>query len=353
MKHSIKEHLLKSALGFFQYTQIHRLLYPLLGGIGTILVLHRVIPETGEPRIMANSRIEIDPSFLEQLIQFFIGKNYDIISLDSLFQKFSEGKSGRPFVCFTFDDGYTDAYEIIYPIFKKYHAPFTVYVTTCFPERTATPWWYMLETLVQDNTQISFTYHSKEYTFDSASFAEKEFTYNSIRTLIMSTPLHETEKFIQAIFSPYRISVRDYDHHLMNWQQIKSLAEDPLSTIGAHTENHYNLTLLTTVKVKEEILKSKSLIEQKTGIRPLHFAYPFGSRIEVGKREINIASQCGFKTMTTVREGNIFAAHGNHLNCLPRIEVTGRHQDLTVVDMRRCGVMALLRNGFNNRVVTE
>ena len=38
------------------------------------------------------------------------------------------GKRGKKFVSITLDDGYANNYEIAYPIFKKYHVPFCIYV---------------------------------------------------------------------------------------------------------------------------------------------------------------------------------------------------------------------------------
>jgi len=138
----------------------------------------------------------------------------------------------------------------------------------------------------------------------------------------------------------------------MSWEQVTRLSRDPLVTIGAHTMNHFKLNRLKAEEVGREIKASKTEIEQKTGNAVRHFAYPYGSRDEVGRREFDIAKTCGFKTMTTVREGNIFAGHRDHLDCLPRIEVTGRLQDLTFIDMRLCGLLSLTRTGLR-RVVTE
>ena len=54
----------------------------------------------------------------------------------------------KKFAVLTFDDGYTDSFDVIYPIFKKYQLPFGVYVVTDFPDRETILWWYMLEDLV-------------------------------------------------------------------------------------------------------------------------------------------------------------------------------------------------------------
>jgi len=351
MSSIIKSLLPKYFLAFFKYIKIHRILYPFFGGCGVILVLHRVLPASGKPRITANSRIEITPGFLEELILFFKNKNYDIISLDELHDRLEADKKNKPFVCFTFDDGYADAHEIVYPIFKKHQLPYAVYVTTCFPDKTAMPWWYMLEDLVLKHDLITFTKRGEEHIYKAGSTEEKEAAFDNIRGLILNTPFDELENFIKEVFSPYNISIDDYNSQLMDWQQVNELSNDPLVTLGAHTVNHLNLRRLPSEQVTKEIQLSKSIIEQKTGKPVSHFAYPFGSRVEVGSRDIAIAANSGFKTMTTVREGNIFPDHRHHLQCLPRVEITGRHQDLTLIDMRRCGTISLLRNGWR-RLVT-
>ena len=352
MNNAIKHTLLRSILTFFKYTKAHWLLQPFRAGNGVILVLHRAVPASNRQRVKANSRIEISPEFLEELIFFFKNINYEIISLDELYENLLANKKNKPFVCFTFDDGYADAYEIIYPIFRKYRLPFAVYVVTSFPDNTAILWWYMLEDLVLQHEQINFTYKDKEYFFKTSSVREQENAYNTIRDLILTIPQDELEDWLETVFSPYNIVRHDYDNQQMNWQQIRELSNDPLVTVGAHTVRHLNLRQLTSAEVKKEIQSSKQIIEQKTGNPVDHFAYPFGSRVEVGRREFNIAAKSGFKTMTTVREGAVFPAHRHYTECLPRVEITGRHQDLTLVDMRRCGAVSLLRNGLR-RVVTE
>ncbi|MEA3468022.1 MAG: polysaccharide deacetylase family protein [Thermodesulfobacteriota bacterium] len=348
---SIKHTLLKSILSVFKYTKIHWLLKPVYRGKGVILVLHRVLPVSTEARIGANSRIEITPQFLKDLILFFQKKRYDIISLDEMYNRISGDKKQCPFVCFTFDDGYADAHEIIQPIFKHYQCPYAVYIATAFPEGDITLWWYMLEDLVLNHENVAFTCQGKSYVFSTVQPKDKEQAYTDIRNLILNASKSQQPEVISSIFTPYGIKAENYADQQLNWNQIIELANDPLVTIGAHTVNHLKLNQLTADEAYKEIKNSKIRLEDKIGRQVHHFSYPFGGRNEAGKREFKIAHKCGFHTMTTVREGAIFPAHRHCCECLPRLEITGRHQDLTLVDMRLCGLVTLLRNGFS-RVVS-
>ncbi len=349
MKHA----LIRTIIKFFRITRAYRILCPVYRGEGVILGMHRVVPASEKPRIAANSRIEITPEFLEELILFFRGTGYEIISLDQLYERLHGSKGAeKPFVCFTFDDGYADIYRTALPIFEKYDAPFAVYVVTTFADRSAVLWWYMLEDLVLNHDVLDIRIRGRDYSFECAGHDRKEDVFNRIRSVLMELPQTELSSEVKALCAPFGILPEQYVSQLMSWKQVSELARHPLATVGAHTVHHYNLSMLATEdEVEREILDSKRLIENKTGMDVFHFAYPFGSREEVGMREIEVASRCGFHTAVTVREGAIFPGHKRYAEALPRIEITGRHQDITLVDMRRCGTVSLMRNGFN-RLVT-
>ncbi len=344
----MKKKVLRSCLQLLHHTGVARLLCRRYQGMGLILVLHRVLAPTSRPRIAANARIEITPGFLAQLIEFFLDLKYEVVSLDRVYDLLLHDRQpARPFVCFTFDDGYVDAHDVIFPIFRKYNVPYAVYVITDFPDRKSILWWYMLEDLVLQHPRVEFCYQGREFVFATDTAAAREAAFAAIRDLIMSVPVEQLQDCIDAIFSPYTICPDQYADQQMSWDQVKRLARDPLVTIGAHTVHHYNLKQLGPDQLQWEIETSRQRLEEKLGIAVHHFAYPYGGRAEVGPREFAAASAAGFHTMTTVREGSIFPQHRNHLASLPRIEITGRYQDITLVDLRRCGLFSLLRNGLD------
>ncbi len=348
MKHAF----IRIIIRLFRITRAYCILCPVYRGEGVILGMHRVVPNCEKPRIASNSRIEITPEFLEELIRFFRGIGYEIISLDRLYERLNRGKgTGRPFVCFTFDDGYVDICRNALPIFEKYNAPFAVYVVTTFADKSAVLWWYMLEDLVLNHDTLDISIRGRDYSFKCPGHDQKEGVFNRLRSVLMELPQAQVPEEVKALCAPFGIFPEQYTDQLMSWEQVSELSRHPLAIVGAHTVHHYNLRMLSTEReVEWEILESKRLIETRTGRKVFHFAYPFGSRQEVGRREIEVASRCSFHTAVTVREGAIFPGHKRHTEALPRIEITGRHQDITLVDMRRCGTVSLMRNGFNRQV---
>ncbi len=119
---------------------------PIYGGVASILVFHRVLEPRPGLRPGWLREIEIAPDLLLRLIERLRKTGHELVSLDELHEALVERRTPRAkLVALTFDDGYVDAYTTIYPLLTGAKVPFTVYVTTDFPDRRLAPWWYLLD----------------------------------------------------------------------------------------------------------------------------------------------------------------------------------------------------------------
>lgn len=121
--------------------KLHNLTHPILG---RILMLHRVVEHRNEGD---NRELEITPDFLKQTIETYRQQGHRFVSIDEACDIIAKGRTGQPFVCLTFDDGYQDNYDIAYPILKQKQVPFAIYVTTGFIDNSLPMWWYTGERL--------------------------------------------------------------------------------------------------------------------------------------------------------------------------------------------------------------
>lgn len=341
-------------ISFCKYTKVHKLLKPFLAGKGTILAFHRIsLNKREKQRIPICAKLEVSTDLLESMIQYFIQSGYQFLSLDEVYNRIVNGfeSSGKPFVSFTFDDGYLDNYELAYHILKKYEIPMTIYLTTSFPDREKTLWWYKLEDMILNSRTIEFEYNKKKYAFHAGTLEEKERNYHDIHNFISNAPQEELEKIYACLFDNYEFE-RDYMSLLMSWEDVKKFSFDPLVTFGAHTVSHYNLRKLSPSDLEYELRTSKERIEEKINRDVDHFAYPFGTKSTAGRREFEAAASAGFKMATTTRGGNIFTGHKEHLYCLPRISVTWESLDNIEIETRLSGLFPFIRNRFNP-VITD
>ena len=342
----LKKKIISKIAPIVTATGIHRVFEKSYGGLGHILMFHRIVPESSLKRVHNHLSLEITPEHLERIIKFFLKRNYNVLSLDELHDRFKSGTlADKKFVVFTFDDGYRDNLEIAYPIFKKYKIPFTVYVTTGIPNKTAILWWYILEDVILNNNAIQFNWKDKKYSYQSITPDEKEKVFESIQSFIhQNFSVDNYLDLFGAIFKDYQSDLTWHASQMgMTWDEICLLNSDPLVTIGAHTVNHFNLAKLPEDHLKTEILESKNELEKQLGQSISHFAYPFGKPHQASVREYECAKNLGFNTATTTVTGNVFQEY-NQLFCgLPRINVN-RVTNEHVMKLQTSGLLPLIIN---------
>jgi peptidoglycan/xylan/chitin deacetylase (PgdA/CDA1 family) len=72
-------------------------------------------------------------------------------------------------------------------------------------------------------------------------------------------------------------------------------------------------------KLREEISGGLRMIESQIGKRVRHFAFPYGTPGEIGKRELEIIRAFAFKTVSRVGGGVVTAWNSRSAQALPRV----------------------------------
>jgi len=339
---NIKKLAIKTASLILKITNGQPFKY-IYGGYGQILMFHRVCKNNNLTRLWNNSYLEVSPEYLEELIFYFKNLNYKFISLDQLYYNTKNIKPLKPFVIFTFDDGYKDNLTLAFPILKKHNIPMTIYITTDFPDKKAILWWDALEKKILNNNTIEFFFDKKKYKYTAFSLNEKEKLFEHIHKLISTITPKKRQKLINTIFTKQELE--NELKKVLTWQEINYLSQQSLITIGAHTISHNYLSQLTDEQSENEISKSIHKIEQKINKTVKHFAYPFGNAQSFGTREIKILQQNNILTATTTISKNITQKSLENLLALPRIAV-GMSMSKNTFDLIRFGVIPMLRNKF-------
>jgi peptidoglycan/xylan/chitin deacetylase (PgdA/CDA1 family) len=343
----LKKTIIRTGLESLYFSGAHLMMRPLLGGMGAILTLHHVRPPRPD-RFQPNRLLEVSPRFLDDVVQLLRRSQLDLVSLDEMHRRLTEGHSGRRFVCITLDDGYRDTLQWAYPILKRHQVPFAVYVATSFVDRLGELWWLALEAVIARSERITLLVDGKEQGFDAKTAADKRHVFEQLYSYVRSLATEEELRtVVRDLSARYLVEIVEFCEELcMNWSELTQLAADPLVTIGAHTVNHVMLAKVPERSARSEMEMSRSVIEAALGTRPTHLSYPVGDRTSAGPREFRIAAELGFKTAVTTRPGVLFPEHRNHLMALPRISLNGEHQQLRYVQVLLSGAATAMWNGF-------
>jgi peptidoglycan/xylan/chitin deacetylase (PgdA/CDA1 family) len=339
--------IIRGGLESLYFSGAHLMLRPFVGGVGAILTLHHVRPPRPD-RFQPNRLLEVTPRFLAQVVKYLRRSGLDLVSLDEMHRRITEGDFSRRFVCLTFDDGYRDMLQWAYPILKEAKVPFAVYVPTSFPDRLGELWWLVLEAVVARNDRIGLVIDGRDRKFDCATVAEKRALYDELYWWLRARPSDaELRSVVRNLAAFYHVDIAAFcDELCMTWAEIAELASDPLVTIGAHTVNHSFLAKLSKEAVRSEMELSVSVIEAALSVRPQHLSYPYGDRSSAGAREFEIAVELGFKTAVTTRPGVLFPQHKQHLTALPRLSLNGDYQRIRYLRVLLSGSATAMWNGF-------
>lgn len=327
-----------------RYTGLTHLLAPLLRGQGAILMLHRVGRPINKSGI--NDFLSVDGGFLNALLGDLKKSGIFFVSMDEVVDRIKSGYRDEHFATVTLDDGYRDNLLTAAPIFQKHNVPYTIYACPGFSSGTAVLWWEVLAQIIDKQKRILFATASGMQSLDCSTPAKKKSAYHALTEyLYTDVDEHTQRQFTLDLAHTYNVDALAYSRHaVMNWSELRKAASDPLCTIGAHTLNHFHLARLSPQEALYECEQSADVLKVELGSKPIHFAYPYGGKLAVGKREVEIAKDAGFSSAVTTRHGLIQARHKNHLHALPRISINGNYQNVDYVKTMLSGITVPFAN---------
>lgn len=110
----------------------------------------------------------------------------------------------------------------------------------------------------------------------------------------------------------------------MTWDHVRDLRRRGFE-IGAHTMTHANLAGLEEDAAREELLGSKTRLEQELGEEVRLFSYPFGGKEHVNAMVRRVAKEIGFECCLSCHGGLV--TPGMDVFELPRIPVNKYYTD--------------------------
>ena len=313
---------------------------PMLGGLGLIVTLHRVVSETERSPLPSNRALEITPEDLRALLGYVRRNGLDVIALNDVPGRLANPRGSR-FVCFTFDDGYSDNATLALPVFREFGMPFAVNVTNGFIAGNASVWWYFVEEILGTGKPLQFSWKGARHQFAATTTArECDLALEEIAKLVRGCGA-ERDELLRTIGEAAGIDPTAVTRKLcMTWEELRAFAAEPLVTIGAHTAGHHSLNRLSDAEIAVEVEAARRELATQIGREVRHFAYPFGGPNAVDEREFALVRQSGFATMLTTRAGNLTRDYATQVDRLPRLTISGNYPVLKAMRMAESGLAA-------------
>lgn len=275
-----------------------------------ILFYHRVLADKND-----NLANDLDAEEFDRQMSI-LKRLFNVLSFDEAIAGLKNGALPSRSVCITFDDGYSDSFDVAFPILKNYNLPAIFFISTGYLNGGC-----MFNDIIinavrhAENTKVDLTELGfSSYSLDSTS--NKRMAIKEILRKVKYLPL--TSRDITARQIAERLTTSPLPSNLMmhDWQ-VKELQCAGME-IGAHTVNHPILTNINLDMARQEIVNGKAYLENLLGCRIKYFAYPNGLPVtDYTEEHVKILPDLGFEAAVSTCIGS--AHTSSDIFQLPRI----------------------------------
>jgi len=267
-------------------------------GLLRVLMYHRI------DEVVA--RDDLDPSLISATpAQFaaqlaWMSRDFDLVSLgDVLAAVHGDRPLPRRAVLLTFDDAYLDFQSHAWPILRDRAAPATLFVPTGFPDEPQAAFWWdrLYGAVVRSDTVDRIQTPFGPLGLPNPTARERAF--RALKQRLKSLSGAEMRQAVDDICEQGQ--VHRPAPAVMGWQALKTLADEGV-TLAPHTHTHPFLDRIPEDAAREEIRRSRGVLEARIGGILPALAYPSG---HLDERVAQLVREEGFEVaFTTVRGVN-------------------------------------------------
>jgi peptidoglycan/xylan/chitin deacetylase (PgdA/CDA1 family) len=267
-------------------------------------------------RVLTYHEVVDVPGFYQQMRH--LSEHYRPVSGTDV-ERALDGSAALPprAVLVTFDDGYLDFADRLWPILREHRVPAVLFVPTDFPDHPERRFWWDDLIHAIENTEV------REITVGGTSLllgTEQERRRAIKRLKLRAHTLEPDEVHPWVDELRQELGVATPKARVLGWEALGVLADDGLE-IGAHTRTHPFLDRLEGDRLRLEIEGSITDLEARLGGRPTMFAYPHGRHSELVVAAVRSA---GLQLAFTTEQGSNDLRHADRhrlrrINIGPRV----------------------------------
>lgn len=254
--------------------------------------------------------IEVHPSATHSIEDFkkeirFLSKYFDIRSLDDVVNDLKKGSEfRRPTIALTVDDGYKDNFDLMFPVLQERKVPATIFLSTAVIGTDQMNWYDRFASILMNTPsqelQMNGMMEGKLLKLESMN--HKRIAYNRIVEYLKNIDIEKRNQCLVEIetqLGPPKIN----DPLMLNWDEVRTMSQSNIS-FGAHTHTHPILTKMPLENAKQDIARSKEIIEKELGGSTKHFAYPNGRKIDFNEELQEYCREIGFSSVSSFEYGH-------------------------------------------------
>jgi peptidoglycan/xylan/chitin deacetylase (PgdA/CDA1 family) len=229
------------------------------------------------------------------------------VSLDSIADAITQGRTlPQRAVAVTFDDGFSDTFEVAFPVLRQHDIPATVFVSTEHLEDDE-PFWFELSAhlVLRVPPRALACVECPEGLPAADDLGTRRAAIVEIHKVLKRCSIPRRRDLIAEWRRRFAgcIDERACEHSRpLSRQRLLQMSAAGIE-FGSHTVTHPNLALAPDDVIDRELRESKHSLTQLLG-RPVRtLAYPFGTPDSYDARVMSVARACGYELAVSYRQG--------------------------------------------------
>lgn len=242
-----------------------------------ILGYHRVVESVGEVGPETLPGMVVSQRALRSQLEW-VGRRFRFVSLDELGAMLDRREPCGHVAAVTFDDGYRDVHDYAVPMLQAMGVPAAVFVVSSLAATKSPPLhdqlFQVLSDAVAGRRPMPASLAAALRTRSHAPAREPEQTLRMVRALLVG-PIAELSRLVDDLCALDSWTLPPQQLATVDWTALASMHRAGL-IIGSHTHTHALLDQESAETVREELGRSRLLLEAAVGAPVRHFAYPDG-----------------------------------------------------------------------------
>jgi peptidoglycan/xylan/chitin deacetylase (PgdA/CDA1 family) len=262
----VKHQLLKTIYHFGGFRPFHN-----LNQRKVLILMYQRFSETKNP-------FKISQDEFENHLAYLVKYN-NVLSLDEVLEARRDGGKLPPNpTVITIDDGYADAYDIAFPLLKKYRMPATLYAITDFLDRKIWLWTDLMRYLLLESEVVFFSYEHPNGENVEAEFEndrQKLEVADLVNDILKKLPAAERDFRIREIAGSLEVEIPEKptgEFAPITWEQAREM-DKSFVRIESHTLTD---SVLPNVELEFKLTRAKERLEKILEREVKHFCYPNG-----------------------------------------------------------------------------
>lgn len=215
---------------------------------------------------------------LEEQVRF-LKRRFHLAPLDEALEIVEGARRPRgAVVLLTFDDGYLDNYRLAFPVLASYGAPAVFFLPTSFIGSNHISWWDSIAYIIKGSRNRKFRLGAPPFPeFDIDAMGAPRVIGRVLDIYRRGAGAAKASEPFIAMLEEACASPRPNgtDRCFMNWDEAAEMLRGGMA-IGSHGHSHEILARLPDAEQRDELVRSRRILEERLGTPIRALSYPVG-----------------------------------------------------------------------------